>query len=288
MAGFDSGFEQGPEDDPFAGSEESFGLSEEERQAAEQANDAAMEAEAPGAAQAVAEPPVVDREGQPVETTADGSPAAAQGAGVDPEQPEQAASEAAAAPIAQAEKAEPPEAPEVEAAHEEQAEVEATQVESEAAVAAASQETAASEAAVEEAQASADPPEPEASPSSEEPGAVAGDESAGEDAGGGSAEAPTEGKGKRRYLLFTPEGDGRFREVEWYEKGGKSVPKGTAGAKKQKVLLARGQEDALRFGHEVLGAPQEGSSLVAVAASYFQVRKVKPDAVPVRQRLKIS
>jgi hypothetical protein len=93
----------------------------------------------------------------------------------------------------------------------------------------------------------------------------------------------------RQYMLFQPEGAGKWREVAWYEtKAGKMVPKGTDGAKRQKVCLARGQGDALRIGFRAVGSPEGGAKLVAVALTYFQVRHVEPNPEPPsRQKLTI-
>lgn len=308
----------GGDDDPFAGAEEDFGLSEQEREAAQRAADEQMEAENGGAV-ATEEPlPVVNREGEPVAadaaveeqqpaadatqvaaeqsaaavaeesdpfgeeaaTTEDGSPAAAQGAGVDPTPAsEQPSGTSADAPTEQ----ESPE-PASDAA---------------GSSAAATEDPPAASTAGEPSAAAEEGGEPggtEPGPSSastEALGEAAGAASAGEEtAGGDVAEPPKEKEGgtKRQYRLFTPEGNGKFAEVSWHEdKAGKVVPKGTTGAKKQTIVLARGQEDALRHGYLVLGQPSDGASLVAVAATYFQVKHVQPDEVqPVRQRLKIS
>lgn len=103
------------------------------------------------------------------------------------------------------------------------------------------------------------------------------------------AEAPKPTKGKRAYRLFTPESVDKFTAVTWFEnKKGEPVPKGTSGAKKQSIVMTADQEGALRFGWQIIGSPQDGCPLVAVADSQWTVRHVSPDPVqPVRQRLKI-
>lgn len=93
----------------------------------------------------------------------------------------------------------------------------------------------------------------------------------------------------RRYIILTPEGSqGKHKEVSWYEnKAGEMVKKGTPGAKKQSVALARGQEDALAIGYRAMGEPDGGVPLRAVAYTYWgELVHVEPkyDA-PVRQRL---
>jgi hypothetical protein len=93
----------------------------------------------------------------------------------------------------------------------------------------------------------------------------------------------------RRYILLTPEGNGKHAEVSWHEdKGGKMVKKGTPGAKKQSVCLARGQEEALAIGYQALGSPDAGVPLRAVAFTYWgELTHVEPDEdPPIRQRLK--
>lgn len=91
----------------------------------------------------------------------------------------------------------------------------------------------------------------------------------------------------RNYLILRVEGGGRYSEVSWYEKGGDIVPQGTAGSKRQKYALARGQEDALKVGYAALGAPPR-AHIVAVAVSSFQPKIVEPEAPrPERARLKI-
>lgn len=94
---------------------------------------------------------------------------------------------------------------------------------------------------------------------------------------------------RRPYLIFVPDGKGKWREVTWWEaEDGKMVPQGTNGAKKQRTCVVRGQEEALRIGYRALGSPPEGIGIVAVAANYFRLRQVEPDVEPQpRQRLKI-
>lgn len=320
---FSQEFDGVGEDDPFAGSEQDFLPGEDEQ---------------PAAAEAAL--PVVNREGEPVEqepaeaasqvaaeqavadvvaeTTADGSPAAAQGAGVDPTPPSEQPSEPSPASEPEASASETDEGSEVYQraetllrAHWQEIGADpdtmatlATLGEQEAKgwlkkaedeLAAGADPSAASEAGAPSA-ASEAPGEPAATPdptsaSSEAPGAEDGGESPAEAGDGASAEPPQEKEGgtKRQYKLFTPDGAGKFSEVAWHEKAGKVVEKGTAGAKKQTVVLARGQDDALQHGFAVMGAPQNGVSLVAVAATYWQVKHVQPDPIqPVRQRLRIS
>lgn len=93
----------------------------------------------------------------------------------------------------------------------------------------------------------------------------------------------------RPYVILTPDGEGKWREVHWWvDKGDKMVKKGTPGAKRQRLCSARGQEEALAVGYNALGSPDGGVKLVAIAETYFQPKQVEPDPVPVtRQRLKI-
>lgn len=110
----------------------------------------------------------------------------------------------------------------------------------------------------------------------------------------GVAPVPEELKDKsgaithRRYVLLTPEGNGKHREVTWHvDKGGKMVKKGTNGARKQSVCLARGQEEALAIGYNAMGSPENGVPLRAVALTYWgEITHVEPDPEPpIRQRL---
>lgn len=101
------------------------------------------------------------------------------------------------------------------------------------------------------------------------------------------------GRGKsarRRYLLFQVEGPGKLTQLEWYEdREGNLSKRGQDGARRQNVYLARGTEDALRFGYLVVGAPPAGAHLVAAAALHFQPKHVKPEPPqPSRMRLSIS
>lgn len=93
----------------------------------------------------------------------------------------------------------------------------------------------------------------------------------------------------RRYYVFRATDTGTYEQLSWNEKDGKMVPKGTHGAKRQSVALARGTEDALKIGYAALGSPLDGVKIVAVAALHFQVRTVKPRVPePSRARLEIS
>jgi hypothetical protein len=108
----------------------------------------------------------------------------------------------------------------------------------------------------------------------------------------GDAPMPQETKDKRgrvthrRYVILRAEDDTHYVQLDWHEKDGKLV---RSGGKRQTVVLARGTEEALKFGYHVVDSPPEGAELVAVAAAYFQVRHVAPEPPePMRQRLKIS
>jgi hypothetical protein len=94
----------------------------------------------------------------------------------------------------------------------------------------------------------------------------------------------------RRYVILRHEGAGRFTQLDWYEdKQRKLVTKNTPGSKRQTVVLARGTEDALKYGYVIAGSPQKGVPLVAVAAAYFQVKNVAPQPPePMKQRLQIT
>jgi hypothetical protein len=117
-------------------------------------------------------------------------------------------------------------------------------------------------------------PEPESEPEAPEP------------------QETKDAKGKvthRKYVVLKVTGPGKFEQVSWYEKDGKFCQKGTPGAARQTVCLARGTDDALRVGYAACGAPQDGVTLIAVAALYFQPRHVKPEPiVPSRMKLTIS
>lgn len=276
------------------------------------------------------EPPIVNREGEPVERAADDSPEDAFGEGgelepsgkdiepaaVDERAAEQVAAradtstradagatgdgEAAKETAEEAEQRQTVEAGEREA--ERRTEIEALSPDDLGSLLAQSPERSLdlrlAREVLAERQAEIDAERP-TSASSEEPGAVAGSESGaeatageseGDDDDGDVAAVPQEKKGgtRRPYLLFIPEGGGRFAELPWYEdKSGKLVPKGTPGAKKQTVTLARGKNQALDHGFRVLGEPDDGASLVAVAASSWSVKRVEPDEEPVRRKLRI-
>lgn len=107
---------------------------------------------------------------------------------------------------------------------------------------------------------------------------------------GEDAPEPTEAKGKRRYYILRVDGAGKFTQLSWYEDSkGNMVPKGTTGAKRQAVALARGSEEAMKIGFAAMGAPADGAHLVTVAALHFQPKKVKPlPPEPSKQRLQIG
>lgn len=94
----------------------------------------------------------------------------------------------------------------------------------------------------------------------------------------------------RRYIILEATALNKFRQLDWFEdKNRNLVPRNTTGAKRQTVVLARGTEDALKFGYAVLGSPQNGADLIAVAAAYFQTKRVEPEPPePMKQRLRIS
>lgn len=111
------------------------------------------------------------------------------------------------------------------------------------------------------------------------------------------APVPDETKDKRgrvthrRYVLLRADAkQGQFTQLDWFEdKNRNLVARNSAGAKRQTVVLARGTDDALKFGFAVVGSPQTGADLIAVAAAYFQVKKVEPEPPePMKQRLRIS
>lgn len=95
---------------------------------------------------------------------------------------------------------------------------------------------------------------------------------------------------KRRYVILRVTDTGKFEQVSWYEKDGKMLTSREPGAKRQRVLLARTTQHALEQGYIAVGQPQEGASLVAVAALHFQPKRVRPKAEerPRRVRLDIS
>lgn len=285
---------EGDDSDPFAAADQEF--AQEQGADAALAADAAMEAERTGG-EAL---PVVNKEGERVERSAD-APTQVEGQ-ADPF----ASSDAPAASTAEQAQQPSPAARDAAAPAESQG------------AASPSPASATSEISSEAMHSgdSADPRpaatagEPSAAPvaagepgdtegptseSSEAPGAEAGAESAGEGTAGDGedevAAAPTAAAkdSRRKYVLFTPDGNGKFTEVSWHEdKAGNVVPRGQ-GTKKQTIVLARGQEDALHFGFGVMGKPQGGCKLVAVAETYWQVRHIEPDPdPPVRQKLKIS
>lgn len=280
------------EDDPFAGTD--FGDFDQPAPAAAPAP--AEQRPAPEAAP-TSEPPVVDKEGNPVA-----------GAALPTLTPEQQAAEAARY---RQEHGEPEPArsdPEeqqarLRAIHEREAQ-EKAQAETapptpqagaiEDAPAAEQPQEAAQEA--EEAAPAPEPIrpplEPEADAIPAEPaGATGEDEPATEE---GDASVPAEKKDKtgrvthRRYLILRPEGNGKYTEVVWYENSkGEMVEKGARGAKRQKYALARGQEEALKIGYAAMGAPAR-ATIVAVALSAFQSKVVEPETPkPSAIRLKI-
>lgn len=101
-----------------------------------------------------------------------------------------------------------------------------------------------------------------------------------------AVKAPPKAKGIRNYLLFVPDGPGKFSQLTWCEdKDGNIVEKGI----KKSSVEAREQEEALAVGWAVLGSKAAGVKLVAVAESHWQVRHVGPDKTPPKKvPLKIS
>jgi hypothetical protein len=133
-------------------------------------------------------------------------------------------------------------------------------------------------------------PEPEAAAAKVEEALQPSESSSGEEFAAPPAEKKDKGGKvtKRQYVLLQQTGQDTFKQLAWHEdKEGKLLARGSG--KRQRVVLARGTEDALKFGYAVVGAPQEGSTLVAVAASLFQPKKVKPlPPEPMKQRLQIG
>lgn len=282
---FAQGVEIGDGEDPFAGTDfGDFGADGPTEARDEPADD-------------TPDLPVVNREGQPVEP--DPTPAAANGTtgsttepGPTPEA--QAALESLRAsragtedPTPPAESAGPTEAPTDESAA--------------PAAAPAAQEPAAPPEASPGAPAPVAESEPQDAPDSPQPPSppseAASDGSATEEAPVEDAPEPQEPRSQvsgrvthRRYVILRVIGPGKFEQIAWHVDGkGRMVQKGTGGAKRQTVALARGTDDALKIGYAAIGSPAEGTSLIAVAAAYFQVKKIKPMPVePARQRLSIS
>lgn len=96
-------------------------------------------------------------------------------------------------------------------------------------------------------------------------------------------------KTKRRYLIFHVDGPGKLSQVHWYEDSKGKLAQRGGGNKRQTVCLARGTDDALKFGYAACGSPANGVKLVAVAKLHFQPRDVKPrPPEPMRQKLTIS
>lgn len=275
MAAPENAFEQGiegGEDDPFAGAD--------------------LEFEQEGEPMPEGEPPIVNANGERIDpAVTDGAPAAdppaspASGATQEPQQEASPAAQDAPAPAASPESSSPSTAS-------------ATTPESESPTVHPDNEAMEIERAA-AAAADVDPPEAPAptggettAQSAEPSGSEETDEQTVTSIDG--APAPTEqkdGKGvvtHRNYLILTPDGDGVWREVHWYvDKDDKMVKKGTAGAKKQRLALCRGQEDALSIGYAALGEPDGGAKLVAIAETYFQPKHVEPEAPqPKRQKLK--
>ena len=104
------------------------------------------------------------------------------------------------------------------------------------------------------------------------------------------AAVPKDVAGHRRYVVLRVDGPGKFSQVSWHENSkGKMVASNAPGAKRQTVVLSRTATDALRAGFVAVGSPENGVTLIAVAAVYFQPRrlKLKPPE-PSRVRLDIS
>jgi hypothetical protein len=92
----------------------------------------------------------------------------------------------------------------------------------------------------------------------------------------------------RRYVVLTPDRGGVFRRVYWYEKNGELCTRGTPGAKRQSLALARDADGARAIAYRALG--NEGPvDLVAVSESNFQVVTVEPDEPkPAKRKLKMT
>jgi hypothetical protein len=95
---------------------------------------------------------------------------------------------------------------------------------------------------------------------------------------------------KRRYVVLQVDGPGKFSQIAWHvDKAGKIVAKGTPGARRQTVALARGTDEALKIGYAAVGSPAKGVTLIACAQLHFQPRKIEPiEPEPEKQRLKIT
>jgi hypothetical protein len=257
---------ESPVDDPFAGSEEEF----------EQGEDPFAEEEAHAAGIAAeGEPPIVNKEGERVEP-GEGADGATQ---VPPTEAGNGGPPQSDAPTGQ--DAPAPGATATDGGEKGEGEGDPTAT-ADGATAANASEASSEERG--EAAGAEDPTGAGHESTSSESGAEAGSSSAPEGDAGKAAE-PGEQRNekgetiKRPYLIFTPDGeDGLWREVHWYEDSkGRIVAAGTKGAKKQRMCVVRGQEEALRVGFRALGEPEDGCDIVAVAANYFRLRHIEPE-----------
>lgn len=95
-------------------------------------------------------------------------------------------------------------------------------------------------------------------------------------------------KTHRRYVVLSVEGPGKFRQLEWREDNdGNMLPPGAKGGRRQSVCVARSSDEALKVGFAAMGSPDDGCTIIAVAAAYFQPKNVKPAAI-VLSRTKIA
>lgn len=267
------------EDDPFAGSE--F----EEDWDGDPDPSTTPEVAQP-AQPAQPEVPIVNAEGERVEPAAAAEPAAPPAQAAEPDPPAVPPAAAPAAPPAAAPEASSaaPAAEPVPAQAPEQPSTPA------AGTPAATPETPEEPPAA--AQAPAEPQNAVAEPEEPQPADAQAEELPEPE----DAETPEEIKDKkgrvalRNYVVLLVEGNGKFRQVTWYEdKAGKMVTRGTPGAKRQSYALARDATGALATGFAAMGAPEGGVPLVAVAASHFQIKNVAPKEDPQpRRRLSIS
>jgi hypothetical protein len=100
-----------------------------------------------------------------------------------------------------------------------------------------------------------------------------------------------QGTSARGYIVLKVDSPGKFSQVSWFEDPdtGKMVAEGTVGAKRQTVVQARFRNDALKIGYLAVGSPPDGVTLIAVAATAFLPRKVRPKPPePSKTRLDIS
>lgn len=130
--------------------------------------------------------------------------------------------------------------------------------------------------------------EPDAAPEPPAPAAAA------EEAAQPAQQAGDEKNPLRLYRLIYQTGEKSWEEAEWLEDD-MGNPVDNSGIKqdglkgnKTRILKARNADHARRMSWPILGAPDDGITVLPVPDSSWKPKRLKARAVPVRQALEIS